>query len=227
MFQQLPQKRPAWPPKCILAWSTEPFPESPVPRTLTFRLPQLLLAGIAAPVVAASAQRSDLAVTPFVSFLPSTGGSPLAGLALTLGGNGGLAFRASGNFALQNTTNSSTAVSTDTRPWGADADAMFLFSRNDGLSRSITPFVFAGVGVEGVQNVVDTRTRNNWSYGFGANVPLARAIDLFGEARWRMTEFVLPTAYQAPARTNELRFGLSFQVGSGTNESAPPRGRRR
>jgi len=197
-----------------------------VPRAIPFRLPQLLLAGIAAPVVAASAQRSDLAVTPFVSFLPSTGGSPLAGLALTLGGNGGLAFRASGNFALQ-AANNSTAVSTETRPWGADADAMFLFGRNDGSSRSITPFVFAGVGVEGVQNVVSTKTRNDWSYGLGANVPLAHAIDLFGEARWRMTEFVLPTAYEAPARTNELRFGLSFQVGTGNSDSGPPRGRRR
>jgi hypothetical protein len=196
-----------------------------VHRSIAFRLPQLLAAGIAAPVVAVSAQRSDLAVTPFVSFLPSTGGSPLAGLALTLGGNSGLAFRASGNFALQN-GNNSAASSIDSRPWGADADAMFLLGRGDGLSRSITPFVFAGVGMEGVQNVVNTTTRNDWSYGLGANVPLARAIDLFGEARWRMTEFVLPTAYDAPARTNELRFGLSFQVG-GNNESDPPRGRRR
>jgi hypothetical protein len=198
-----------------------------VPRNLTFRLPPLLLAGVAVPFVAASAQRSDLAVTPFVSFLPSTGGSPLAGLALTLGGNGAMAFRASGNFALQTTTNTSTAASTDTRPWGADADAMFLFGRNDGFSRSITPFVFAGVGVEGVQNVINTKTRNDWSYGVGANVPLARAIDLFAEARWRMTEFVLPTAQDAPARTNELRFGLSFQVGGGNSDSSPARGRRR
>ena len=195
-------------------------------RSIAFRLPQLLVvAGIAAPVVAASAQQPNLAVTPFVSFLPSTGGSPLAGLALTLGGNSGLAFRASGNYALQN-ANNSASLSTDSRPWGADADAMFLIGRNDGFSRSITPFVFAGVGIEGVQNVVKTTTRNDWSYGLGANVPLAHAIDLFGEARWRMTEFVLPTAYDAPARTNELRFGLSFQVG-GSSDSAPPRGRRR
>jgi hypothetical protein len=197
-----------------------------VHRAITFRLPQLLVAGIAAPVVAASAQRSDLSVAPFVSFLPSTGGSPLAGLALTLGGNSGLAFRASGNFALQN-TNSSAALSTDSRPWGADADAMFLFGRNDGLSRTITPFIFAGVGVEGVQNVANTTSRNDWSYGLGANVPLSRAVDLFGEARWRMTEFVLPTAYEAPARTNELRFGLSFQVGGNNDAAEPPRGRRR
>lgn len=192
-------------------------------RSIAFGLPQLLAVGIAAPVVAVSAQRSDLAVTPFVSFLPSTGASPLAGLALTLGGNSGFAVRASGNFALQN-ANNSAALSTDSRPWGADADAMFLLGR--GLSRSITPFVFAGVGIEGVQNVVNTTTRSDWSYGFGANLPLASAIDLFGEARWRMTEFVLPTAYEAPARTNELRFGVSFQVG-GNSDSNPPRGRRR
>jgi len=199
-----------------------------VPRSTSYRLPQLLLVLIAAPVVAASAQRSDLAVTPFVSFLPSTGASPLAGLALTLGGNSGLAFRASGNFALQN-SNSSATVSTDTRPWGADADAMLIFGgHNDGFSRSLAPFVFTGVGIEGVQNVISTQTRNDWSYGFGANLPLASAIDLFGEARWRMTEFVLPTAQDAPARTNELRFGLSFQVGGGSgSDNTPPRGRRR
>jgi hypothetical protein len=104
---------------------------------------------------------------------------------------------------------------------------MFLFGgRNEG-SRSIAPFVFTGVGIEGVENVINTTTRNDWSYGFGANVPLASAIDLFGEARWRMTEFVLPTAQDAPARTNELRFGLSFQVGGGGNDYNPPRGRRR
>ena len=196
-----------------------------MPRSLTLRLPQLLVAGIAAPVAVASAQRSELAVTPFVSYLPSTGASPLAGLALTLGGNSGLAFRASGNLALQS-KNSSATSSTDSRPWGADADALFIFGGHNGGSRSIAPFVFTGVGVEGVQNVINTTTRNDWSYGFGANLPLASAIDLFGEARWRMTEFVLPTAEYAPARTNELRFGLSFQVGSGS-ESNPPRGRRR
>ncbi len=189
-----------------------------MPRSITFRLPQLLLAGIAAPVVAASAQQSNLAVTPFVSFLPSTGASPLAGLALTLGGNSGLAFRASGNFAIQN-MNNSTAYSSETRPWGADADAMFLI----GGSRSITPFVFTGIGIEGVQNVLNTTTRNDWSYGFGANLPITRAVELFGEARWRMTEYLLPTANDAPPRTNELRFGVSFQVG-GNNDS--PRGRR-
>jgi hypothetical protein len=190
-------------------------------RSISFRLPQLLLAGIAAPVVAASAQRSTLAVSPFVSFLPSTGASPLAGLALTLGGNNGLAFRASGNLALQN-LNSSTAYSTESRPWGADADAVFFFGRSE-FTRSIAPYVFTGIGIEGVQNVVNTTTRNDWSYGLGANVPLGSAIDLFGEARWRMTEYVLPTAQDAPPRTNELRVGLSFAVGSNGASS----GRRR
>lgn len=190
-------------------------------RSIQFRLPLSILAGLAAPVLAASAQRSDFVITPFVSFLPSTGASPLAGLALTLGGSSGLSFRASGNLALQN-TNNATAVATETRPWGADADAVLNF----GGAHSISPFVFTGVGIEGVQNVVNTTTRNDWSYGFGANVPLGRAIGLFGEARWRMTEFVLPTAQDAPARTNELRVGLSFQVG-GNNDEAPARGRRR
>ena len=39
----------------------------------------------------AAAQQSDVSITPFVSFLPSAGTSPLAGLALTLAGNGGSA----------------------------------------------------------------------------------------------------------------------------------------
>ena len=34
----------------------------------------------------ATAQQSDVSLTPFVSFLPSAGTSPLAGLALTLAG---------------------------------------------------------------------------------------------------------------------------------------------
>jgi hypothetical protein len=190
-------------------------------RSFHFRLPQLVLAGIAAPVVAASAQRSNLAVSPFVSFLPSTGASPLAGLALTLGGNSGLSFRASGNLALQN-VNSGPAYSTASRPWGADADAVFSFGGNE-FSRTITPYVFTGVGIEGVQNVVNTTTRNDWSYGLGASVPLGTAIQVFGEARWRMTEYVLPTAQDAPPRTNELRVGLSFAVGGNSS----PGGRRR
>src|SRR4051812_19920723 len=59
------------------------------------------LAAVAAPTLI-GAQQSDLTVSPFVTFLPTGGASPLAGLALTMAGNGGLALRASGHLSLEN-----------------------------------------------------------------------------------------------------------------------------
>jgi len=56
---------------------------------------------IAAPSIAAAQQRSDLVISPFVSFLPTVGGNPLAGLALTLAGSSGLGLRASAHLALE------------------------------------------------------------------------------------------------------------------------------
>jgi cell wall-associated NlpC family hydrolase len=59
-------------------------------------------------------------------------------------------------------------------------------------------------------------------------IPLGAAVDVFGEGRWRMSRFVLPTAALAPAPTNELRVGLSFHYGggsSGAGESRRPRDR--
>src|SRR5437763_684637 len=89
--------------------------------------PQLIPQAVAGPNGAA--QQSDVSVSPFVTFLPTTGASPLAGLALTLAGNGGLALRASGHLSLEN-SNSSSLDNTSLRPWGADADAvLFLGGR--------------------------------------------------------------------------------------------------
>ena len=53
----------------------------------------------------------------------------------------------------------------------------------------------------------------------------ASAIDVFGEARWRMSQYVLPTASSAPSPTNELRIGLSFHVGGEWIERRPRRAR--
>ena len=168
---------------------------------------------------AASAQQSDVSITPFVSFLPSAGTSPLAGLALTLAGNGGIGLRASAHLALEN-TNSGFGSTGSIRPWGADVDALFSMGSRGGLM----PFVFAGLGTSSRDSLGVSAFRNNWSYGLGATLPLGSAIDIFGETRWRMSRYVLPTATLAPPTTNELRVGLSFHVGGG---SSPMGGGRR
>jgi cell wall-associated NlpC family hydrolase len=174
---------------------------------------------LVAPLVAASAQQADLSLSPFVTFMPSGGASPLAGLALTMAGNSGLALRASGHVSLENTNVSSFNAPT-VRPWGADADAvLFLGGRGAGARRTVAPYVFTGLGTEGVDNFGQTEFHNNWSYGAGLSIPVAGALDLFGESRWRMSQFVLPTARFAPAPTNELRFGVSLHFGGSSARS--------
>jgi cell wall-associated NlpC family hydrolase len=175
-----------------------------------------LAAAVATPCSLALAQQSDVTISPFVSFLPATGASPLAGLAIALAGNGGLALRGSGHLALES-SNASTFYGTNTfRPWGADADVMFFLGGHSsgGFNRGFSPFVFAGVGVSGNDSLGQSITHSNWSYGAGATIPLGSAIEVFGESRWRMSRYVLPTASVAPSPTNELRVGLSFHVGS-------------
>ncbi len=176
-------------------------------------------AAVATPCSLVSAQQSDVTISPFVSFLPATGASPLAGLAIALAGNGGLALRGSGHLALEN-SNAGTFYGTNTfRPWGADADVMFFLGgrSSGGFNRGFSPFVFAGVGVSGNDSLGQSVTHNNWSYGAGATIPLGSAIEVFGESRWRMSRYVLPTASLAPSPMNELRVGLSFHVGSRGN----------
>ena len=158
---------------------------------------------------AAAAQQSNVSITPFVSFLPSAGTSPLAGLALTLAGNGGIGLRASGHLALENSKTAGLGTAGTMRPWGADVDALFTVGSRGGLM----PFVFAGLGTSGYDSGGSNAFRNNWSYGAGATIPLGGALDVFGEARWRMSRYVLPTATLAPSPTNEFRVGLSFHVG--------------
>src|SRR3954463_10057804 len=106
--------------------------EHPVHRT---RFTSAALAGsallVSAQVVAA--QQSDVTLTPFVSFLPSAGTSPLAGLALTLAGNGGIGLRASGHLALENSKSSGFGAAGTMRPWGADVDALFTLGSRGGL----------------------------------------------------------------------------------------------
>lgn len=176
----------------------------------------------------ATAQQSDLSISPFVSFLPAGGGNPLAGLALTLAGDGGLGLRASGHLALQNNSqNNGIGPAASLRPWGADADAVLALGRAFGGGRTITPFFFVGIGTAGSDSAGSRINRTNWSYGAGTAIPLGRSIDVFGEARWRMSRYVLPTATAAPSPTNELRLGVSFHVGgSGDGGRYFPRDRR-
>ena len=158
--------------------------------------------------------QSSLMISPFMSFQSTGTATRFAGLALTLGAGSGLSLRGSGHLALNGTTTSVIGNGTD-RPWGADADAVLSFGGHSFTgSRSFAPFVFAGIGTSGASTQNYESRRSNWSYGAGANVPLAGAVDLFGEARWRMSEFVLPTAPDSPSPTTEFRAGVSFHVGS-------------
>jgi cell wall-associated NlpC family hydrolase len=178
----------------------------------------LVLAAVA-PLSPVSAQQTDLTVSPFVSYLPAMGSNPLAGLALTLAGDGGLGIRASGTVSLQNQVGGTLGFSNSMRPWGADADAILSVGgrRLRGSNRSFAPFVFVGVGAASNDTAGFRATTSNWSYGAGATLPVGGAIDLFGETRWRMSRYVLPTAAMAPSPTQELRVGVSFHVGMGRN----------
>ena len=169
-------------------------------------------AALAAVVSTSAAAQSDLMISPFVSFHSTGASTRFAGLALTFGGSA-LAIRGSGHLALNGTTPSLVGSGTD-RPWAADADAVLSFGGHSfSGSRGFAPFAFAGIGTSGASTQNYESRRSNWSYGAGANVPLAGAVDLFGEARWRMSEFVLPTAPDSPSPTTEFRAGLTFHVG--------------
>jgi cell wall-associated NlpC family hydrolase len=187
-------------------------------------------AALVAPLSSAAGQQSDLALSPFVTFLPTVGSNPLAGLALTLAGDGGFALRASGHLSLENSNNASLAMASSLRPWGADADAVLSIGGRafGGYNRTFAPFVFAGIGTSAKDSAGFRLRRNNWSYGVGASLPVAGPIDIFGESRWRMSRYVLPTAQLAPRPTQEFRVGVSFHVGGvGDRHSRTPAPSRR
>jgi hypothetical protein len=181
-----------------------------------------------APLLAAAGQ-SSVAVSPFVSYVPSAAANPLAGFSLTFGGTTGLALRSGAELAVS--TPAPVAAQTGGyRPWGADADAMLFLGGLGGgatvFSRALAPYLFTGLGMTGGDSSGVNVTRHGWSYGVGATIPLGLDADLFSEARWRMNEYVLPTAKDAPDSKSELRFGLSFHVGGGDERRPPPPRRR-
>jgi hypothetical protein len=181
-------------------------------------------------VVVAEGQ-SSVVVSPFVSYIPSATSNPLAGFALTFGGTTGLALRSGAEISI---SKPDSTIPGHYRPWGADADAMLFLGGLGGgatvFSRSLAPYVFTGIGLVGGDSAGKNNVSHGWSYGLGATLPLGLDADLFAEARWRMTQYVLPTSNGAPDSKSGLRFGLSFHVGGGSAEPprrSPPRRRQR
>ena len=180
-----------------------------------------LVAGAAALAIvptSAAPQQSGVSLSPFVAFLPTGSASPMAGLSLSIAG-GPLALRAGGHMSLEERGTATTAAVT-TRPWGADADALaYLDGYHYGNRVVLTPYVFAGVSTSSIDSAAFRLMRQGWSYGAGVTLPMGRAFALVGEARWRMSEFVLPNATSAPPVAREFRIGASFRVGSGGTAS--------
>jgi hypothetical protein len=191
----------------------------------------LLIAAVSltlAPISVAVGQ-SSVAVSPFASYVPSAAQNPLVGMALTFGGTTGLALRGSADISIKNPgriTSDSGSTGGGMRPWGADADAMLFLGGLGGgatvFSRALSPYVFSGIGLTGGDSAGVNIVNNVWSYGAGATIPLGFDASLFGEARWRMSEYVLPTAKDAPSSKSEMRFGLSFHVGGGGSRQPAP-----
>jgi hypothetical protein len=180
--------------------------------------------------------QSNVAVSPFVSYVPSAVKNPLAGMSLTFGGTTGLALRGSADLSISNPDKRDSVIGSagaigGYRPWAADADAiLFLGGLGGGatvFSRSLSPYLFSGIGLTGGDSAGNNVVRNGWSYGAGATIPLGLDADLFAEARWRMSQYVLPTSHNAPDSKSELRFGLSFHVGGGGSSEPAQRPRRR
>lgn len=175
--------------------------------------------------------QSNVAVSPFVSYVPSATSNPLAGFALTFGGTTGLALRGGAELSINNPE--PTGEQGGYRPWGADADAMLFLGGLGGgatvFDRSLSPYLFSGIGMTGGDSAGMNVVRHTWSYGVGANISLGFDADLFAESRWRMSQYVLPTSKGAPDSKSELRFGLSFHVGGSSEprRRSPPRRRHR
>jgi len=170
-----------------------------------------------------SEAQSNVTVSPFVSYVPSAATNPLAGMSLTFGGTTGLALRTSADVSLSSPRVADSANANGytggARPWAADADVMLLLSSLFGgggptaFNHTFSPYLFSGIGMVGGDSAGRNVVHNGWSYGAGALVPLGQDADIFGEARWRMSQYVLPTAKDAPDSRSELRFGVAFHVG--------------
>jgi len=172
-------------------------------------------AAIAVTSAVSGAQQPDVSLSPFITF-PSAGvAGPFTGLALTASA-GPIALRGGAHISLHDRNALNASTSSTMRPWGADADAVaYLQSLSYGDHLSFTPYMFAGLSTSAVDSASRRLMQRGWSYGGGMSLPLGSAIGVFGEWRARMSRLVLPTAYDAPDPTNELRVGMTFHIGSG------------
>ena len=162
------------------------------------------------------AQQAGVSLSPFVTFPQSGEVGPLAGLTIGVT-DGPFSVRAGGQFSMRDRTAlPATTASVVTRPWSADADALLYFARSETAIRlALAPYVFAGVGTTATDTGGLQVRRTGWSYGMGASLPLVSTLGGFVEGRWRLSEYVLPSAADAPRPSREVRLGLSFKVGSG------------
>ena len=178
-----------------------------------------LIAALSAPIVSTAAQQTDFSISPFMSFPRTTGAGRSAGLALAFSGGRDFAFRIGAQSALKNTFAGVGGVATVIPPWGAEADAIFPLTGHpfgSAASRTAATYMLLGFGAAGADSLDVRLNAKNWSYGLGTTIPLGSVVDFLAESRWRMTRFVLPTASPKPAKTKELRFGLTFHV-AGSN----------
>jgi hypothetical protein len=171
-----------------------------------------LVAGVAlamSPMAVAIGQ-SSVTISPFMSYVSGAAYNPFAGVALTSGGAPGLALRGSAATSIED-PDTARINNGRIRPWNIDADAILFL----GGARSLAPYLFAGIGLTSVDSSGVEVVNDGWSYGVGASLPLGTSASAFGEGRWRMSRYVLPTAPLAPSPTGEVRFGLSFHIGAG------------
>jgi hypothetical protein len=173
----------------------------------------LLSSSLSLCAAAVGAQQSDLSISPFVSLPTSAFSSPLAGIGFTLAGNPTFALRGTGRVALKNSYGGLVGASTWLPPWGVDGDLMYASSGRPfgAQARSLSTFVFAGIGEAAQDSGTVRPIRKNWSLGAGSVMPLGSRADLFGESRWRK-----------PGSAKEIRIGLSLHV-LGAAEPAPRR----
>ena len=176
-------------------------------------LPVIFVSAVVA--ATASAQQQGVSLSPFVSFPHRGDAGTLAGLTIGVT-DGPFSVRASGQFSVRDRVGLPTAnIYVVTRPWTADVDALLHFARSDSGARlTLMPYVFAGVAATTTDTGAFAIRRGGWSYGAGTQLPLFSMLGAFAEARWRMSEYVLPNAKGAPSASLETRFGLSFRVGS-------------
>jgi hypothetical protein len=165
----------------------------------------------------AGAQQRNVALGPFVAFLPTGSPEPMAGFSLAFA-DGPVAIRAGAQLSIhEHTPLDPIASDATTHPWGVDVDAIaYLNGISYGRLLTFNPYVFTGIGTGEIDSATVRVRRNGWSYGGGLALPFGGAVHAFGEFRWRMPRFVSPNADDAPRPEGEARFGLSFRVGNGS-----------